>query len=69
MPAEHRHVTIAAEMAAPHFTPVTAAADNAPMLAGYGAVDLRGWCWMMAAMLFGVERALSRSAQRRRINA
>jgi hypothetical protein len=68
-PAEHRDVTIAAEEAAPRFAPTTVVTERAPVAAGYGTVDLRGWCWMMAAMLFGAERALSRSAQRRRTNA
>ena len=68
MPAQRRDVTVAEEEAAPRFAPMTAATEHSPATAGYGAVDLRGWCWVIAAMLFGVERALSRSVRQRRIN-
>ncbi len=57
-------LTIAPAVATPRFAPATAA--TAPSPPGYGRIDLRAWCWLLAVALFVLERALSGSARRRR---
>ncbi|MBI4506162.1 MAG: BatA domain-containing protein [Chloroflexi bacterium] len=51
---------IAPEQAAPAFA--ATGKTPAPALSGFGRIDLRGWCWLLAAVLFAGERWLGRSA-------
>jgi hypothetical protein len=55
------------EQAAPAFAPDEKA--PAMSLGSFGRVDLRGWSWLLAAVLFVIERLLSWRSQRRRIVA
>lgn len=58
---------LAPGQAAPDFAP--APPHTKPDLAGFGGVDLRSGCWWLAVLLFAIERALSRRAQRRKVAA
>lgn len=59
--------TLSPEQAAPHFVP--AAPYAKPDLTGFGHVDLRLGSWWLAVLLFGLERALSVRARRRKVAA
>jgi hypothetical protein len=67
IPVKNEALTIAPEQAAPRFASERSRA--APALAGFGRFDLRGGCWLLAAALFSIERALSLFAPRRRMSA
>ncbi|MSU50406.1 MAG: hypothetical protein EXS37_15195 [Opitutus sp.] len=63
-PASNPTLAVGPEQATPIYVP--AKSPGAPQLAGYGRIDLRGWCWLLALFLFAIERILSLSTPRRK---
>jgi hypothetical protein len=60
-------LAIGATQAAPQYTPMKT--PSPPTLPAFGRVDLRGWFWVLALLLFAAERAISWTQRQRKAPA